>query len=287
MCIENFMTRLFSIGLYFSFYLICRYAATGSCNIFVFIVTWVLLDTSEASTSSDKLGSADASAFMVSGLCSLLCPDTKHKALWIDLVTWYFSLRSLGSSHTQDCVTSPKSVCEGSYYELLCKEMMMLSYRKLNLPNKAVRIAKLMFWTTIALEGCYFFAAIELEYMAEPWPCDGPTRNKALSQAWLSTTSRGRSKSPQKSPGATMLLALKNSIHISVLMKSDSRRVQGLLTRRRGLLISGRSPTFVNGCSSCQSLQYATAIPNYLAISSRVGFKSLLYSEPLTVLKTR
>jgi len=41
-----------------------RYAATGSCNVFVFIVTWVLLDTSEASTSSDQLGSADASAFM-------------------------------------------------------------------------------------------------------------------------------------------------------------------------------------------------------------------------------
>lgn len=41
-----------------------RYAVTGSCNIFVFIVTWVLLDTSESSTSSDKLGSADASAFM-------------------------------------------------------------------------------------------------------------------------------------------------------------------------------------------------------------------------------
>ena len=59
------------------FVLICRYAATGSCNIFVFIVTWVLLDTSESSTSSDKLGSADASAFMVSKLCSLLYPDTK------------------------------------------------------------------------------------------------------------------------------------------------------------------------------------------------------------------
>ena len=66
MSIENLMTCSFSVGLYFSFYLICRYAATGSCNIFVFIVTWVLLDTSEASTSSNKLGSADASAFMVS-----------------------------------------------------------------------------------------------------------------------------------------------------------------------------------------------------------------------------
>ena len=64
--------------LNFSFYLIGRYAATGSCNIFVFIVTWVFLDTNEASTSSNKLGSADASAFTVSRFCSLVLFLTRN-----------------------------------------------------------------------------------------------------------------------------------------------------------------------------------------------------------------
>ena len=45
--------------------LIYRYAATGACNIFVFVVTWIFLGTNEHSTSSNKLGSSDATAFMV------------------------------------------------------------------------------------------------------------------------------------------------------------------------------------------------------------------------------
>ena len=79
------MQQLFSV--YFSLYFTCRYAATGSCNVFVFIVTWVLLDTSEASTSSDQLGSADASAFMVSGFYSLVLGFLNPVT---DLCSWNF-----------------------------------------------------------------------------------------------------------------------------------------------------------------------------------------------------
>ncbi|KAK2551875.1 Major facilitator superfamily domain-containing protein 12 [Acropora cervicornis] len=40
-----------------------RYAATGLCNIFVFVLTWILLGSSGNSTNSDELGSSDAAAF--------------------------------------------------------------------------------------------------------------------------------------------------------------------------------------------------------------------------------
>lgn len=40
-----------------------RYAATGSCNIFVFVITWVFLETSDVNSDSNQLGTGDATAF--------------------------------------------------------------------------------------------------------------------------------------------------------------------------------------------------------------------------------
>ena len=51
---------LFSLCFYI------RYAATGLCNIFVFVLTWILLGSSGTGSNSDKLGSSDAAAFTVS-----------------------------------------------------------------------------------------------------------------------------------------------------------------------------------------------------------------------------
>ena len=172
------------------FVLICRYAATGSCNIFVFIVTWVLLDTSESSTSSDKLGSADASAFMVSKLCSLLYPDTKCcEWIWSRgafLLAWERGC-CLGSSRHLLALRLRDEPKERLWSKLLRKEMMMLIHRKRSLPNKAVRIVKLvLLWKGVAFQH---------EYMSERWPCDLHT-----------------------SLDTTMLLVLTNSIHSSVVM---------------------------------------------------------------------
>ena len=67
-------------------YLICRYAATGACNIFVFVVTWIFLGTNEDSTSSNKLGSSDATAFMVNTIGQVVhrlkSPGTSHSCLF-------------------------------------------------------------------------------------------------------------------------------------------------------------------------------------------------------------
>ena len=174
MSVGNFMTySIYLLLVYTSILivLICRYAATGSCNIFVFIVTWVLLDTSEASTSSEKLGSSDASAFMVSGLCSLLYP-CRHKMPWMDLVTWCFLFAVWADVDLQKKQPSKQN-------SLHCQACFVLKYN------------------------CF-----EHEYMSERWPCDlpsimhgvcmGTTRNKAFSQA------RSLSKLPPKLPDTIM-----------------------------------------------------------------------------------
>ena len=69
---------------------------------------------------------------------------------------------------------------------------------------------------TIVFEGRRSSSSIWLNHdLATFYPsCMGPIRNKAFSQACQSTTSHGRSKSA----GTTLLLALSNSIHSSVLM---------------------------------------------------------------------